>query len=128
MDDPPLEPVPHDIGQLLKAQWHLVRKRYPARFPMKNQVEHPVVFLDPGYGELGDVEFEFLPGVAGQKGEFDLADFGSQVEKGSGADPFLQVVIPESFKAGYVFGTAVFRNLFHEIIVFMGWFLGLGKC
>ena len=84
MDDPPLEPVPHDIGQLLKAQWHLVRKRYPARFPMKNQVEHPVVFLDPGNAELVDVEFEFLPGVAGQKGEFDFADFGSQVEKGRG--------------------------------------------
>ena len=107
MDDPSLEPVPHDICQLLKAQWHLIRKKYLARFTMKNQVEHPVVFLDPGNAELVDVEFELIPGVAGQKGEFDLVDFGNEIEKGRGADPLLQVVIPKALKAGDVFG-AVF--------------------
>ena len=91
---------------------------------MKNQVEHSVVFLDPGNAELVDVEFKLIPGVAGQKGEFDFADFGSQVEKGRSADPFLQVIVPEALKAGYVFGTVVFRNLCHEIIFFLG-FLGV---
>ena len=91
---------------------------------MKNQVEHPVVFLDPGNAELVDIEFKLIPGVAGQKGKFDFTDFGSQVEKGRGADSLLQVVIPKRLKACYVFGTAIFRNLCHEIIFFLG-FLGL---
>jgi hypothetical protein len=94
---------------------------------MKNQVEHSVVFLDPGNAELVDIELKLIPGVAGQKGEFDFADIGHEIEKGRGCDPLLKVVIPESFKADYVFGT-VFRNLCHEIIVFMGWFLGFGIC
>jgi hypothetical protein len=88
---------------------------------MKNQVEHPVVFLDPGKAEFVEVEFKLIPGVAGQKGEFEFVDFGSQIEKGRSGDPLLQVFIPKAFHAGYViFGTVGFRNLCHEIIFFLG--------
>jgi len=48
----PIEPVPHDTRQLLKAKRDFIWKRYPARLPVENEIEHRWC-VPPGYHPRG---------------------------------------------------------------------------